>query len=130
MPDLQPPRLLHPKPMKETAKAKAAYAAYAAMGKGRSLRKLAEQEDKGGTKTVQLFKQYGKWSAAHHWQDRVAQYDSEREEEKRRVREAEIEKMDVEHSTLARSMLIQAVGKLKTRMDSGDIGAYALVQLF
>jgi len=126
----EPLRLLPSRPMKETAKAKAAYAAYAAMGSGRSLRKLAEQRDKSGTKAGQLFKQFGKWSSAHRWQERVATYDAEQETERQRKRAESIDKMDEEQAALSRMLLIRAVDILKRRLEADTIGGYALVQLF
>lgn len=56
----------------ESNKAHAALLAYAELGPGRSLAKLAQEWGKSGSYVGQL----ERWSAQHHWQDRVAAYDA------------------------------------------------------
>lgn len=62
----------------ETATAHAAFLEYCSLGSGRSLRKLAAKRDETGTKSAQITKQLGIWSAKHNWQERVKEYDRER----------------------------------------------------
>ena len=56
-----------------TPKAAAAFAAYVAMGEGRSLEKLAQQRvrEKFYKNTASALRQLSKWSSAFRWQDRL-----------------------------------------------------------
>jgi prophage DNA circulation protein len=53
----------------ESAKAYAAFVAYAEMGSQRSLEKVCQRY----AKSIPVLK---RWSAQHHWQERVRQYDA------------------------------------------------------
>lgn len=66
----------------ETPKAAEAFAAYVALGDGRSLRKLAAQlAEQGVYKTsTSAMRCLGPWSREYRWQDRIAQAASERAE--------------------------------------------------
>jgi len=121
------PRLLHPvTEKKESAKAIAAYADYEAMGKNRSLAKLAHKWGKRATYIGQL----ERWSSTFHWGERIAQYEKAQEVERQRKRAEAIDAMDDEHSDYARDLLLKAVEVLKKRLEKNDIGSFALVQLF
>ena len=66
----------------ESAKAKEAFAQYAALGPGRSLRKLANlmvQQGLYKSSTV-AFRSLGEWSSQHNWQERIGNAATERSE--------------------------------------------------
>lgn len=115
--------------MHETPRAAAAFEEYAAMGSSRSLRKLAKQRDKSGTKAGQILKQLGKWSSDHGWQERVRQYDKERIEEKRLQREAEIEEMNARHAEVGMKQQKKAIKQIKDLIAAKAFGSVAAVQL-
>lgn len=108
----------------ETPKAAQAFQEYCLL-EDRSLAKLAQ---KYGRKPSYI-RQLQRWSSDYQWQDRVKQYDAEQVEERKRKREAELAKMDLEHALMGRTAAIKAADLLRRRMDDNDIGAYALVQL-
>ena len=62
--------------MRETPKAAAAYAEYAAMGPSRSLAKLYEQLRQSNGKTTVPLRTLEGWSTAHNWQERVREHDA------------------------------------------------------
>lgn len=109
----------------ETAKARAAYAEYEMLGPHRSLANLAQRD---GKKTSYI-RQLQRWSSEYGWVERANRYDMSQVEERRRRREAEREKMEAEHALIGHAAAIRAADLLRQRMESSDIGTYALVQL-
>jgi hypothetical protein len=75
----------------ETPKACAALHDYAMLGPSRSLRQLAEQyRSQNGVRTpTRQMSQLAEWSAAFHWQQRVAAYD----EQQRRAERLRVEQL-------------------------------------
>jgi hypothetical protein len=104
------------KPKQESAKAKAAFAEYCALGEDRSLAKLAQKWGKSRAYVGQL----ERWSAAHSWQERVAQYDWARTEEKRRRHEREIEEMDSRHAKLGAALQTTMLAQVQRLLSSED----------
>jgi len=76
------------------------------------------------------FKQVAIWSSEGRWQEVVQQYDREQFEEKKRRREAEIEKMNENHATLGSGMAIKAAQHINELMKDSRFGATAAVMLF
>jgi hypothetical protein len=99
---------------RETAKARAAYHEYEAMGTERSLAKVAAKLGKPAGYTRQL----ETWSSQFHWQDRVKKYEDRLGEEKRKKRQAELEKMDEEHSLIGRTQLLRSVRLIEQLLDA------------
>jgi hypothetical protein len=111
----------------ESAKAYAAFVAYAEMGTQRSLEKVQQKYDK----STSYIRVLARWSAQHRWQERVREYDAaiaaERAELLRQQRHAEIERLRSDSQAdaanlrkLARGLnyqLDQAIAHLET----GDI---------
>jgi len=108
--------------MRETPQAAAAYHEYAAMGPERSLRALS---DKTGTKLAQL----GVWSSTHRWQERCKLYDAERIEERRRKRDADIERMNERHALIGTTQQQRALEQLAQLAKIGKLGSQAAVML-
>lgn len=117
-------------PAKETPKASAAFAEYAAIGHDRSLDRLAGilaiRYHRNKT-TVQ--RQLQDWSRWWNWQERVIEYDRGVIEEKRKQREAAIEQMNEEHAKFGRAEFLLAIKRVKDLMDSDRFGSQATVQL-
>lgn len=114
--------------MRETPQAAAAYASYAAMGPERSLVKLAEELGQRRSKPIPL-STLKLWSSEHQWQARVIAYDAERIEERRRKRDADIEKMNERHALLGTSQQAQAITQLARLAHMGKLGGQASVML-
>ena len=66
----------------ETAKAAEAFAAYVALGPGRSLEKLAQQRVRQGygKSTASVVRVLERWSSLYGWQDRIASARTEQSE--------------------------------------------------
>jgi hypothetical protein len=114
---------------KETARARAAYEAYAALGPLRSLAKLAATSPFGQ-------RQCEVWSVAWGWQTRVQAYDAleaEQAAEVRRARDRERaqarEDMLDRHALRGRELFDLAVGRLVSLAQRDDIDASAAVRL-
>lgn len=117
------------KTARETPKALAAFHEYCLLGPTRSLRKLAEKQDKDGTKAGQIFKQLGEWSSTHHWQERVKEYDAARAEEKRIKQDAEIEAMNARHAQIGVTQQAKALKQIEALIEAKSFGSQAVVQL-
>jgi len=61
---------------KESARARAAFEIYAAMGPGRSLTKLIRQNTAADPEDALDLSTAKFWSQSHHWQDRIEAFDS------------------------------------------------------
>lgn len=115
--------------MRETPKAAAAYAEYAAMGPMRSLAKLHQQlRQSQGTVRVGL-DTLEAWSAAHHWQQRVRAHDAAiiAEQEARRL--ADNEQMNERHALLGKTHQMRAIDQIGRLMAEGRFGSQAAVML-
>lgn len=102
---------------KETPLAYAAFLEYCALGRGRSLLKLAQKFGEDSGKIRSLERQYEMWSSRHKWQERVKQYDAERILERVERKQAKRDEMEERHAReakedqdLARKVIKQAVG--------------------
>jgi hypothetical protein len=108
----------------ESAKAYAAFVAYAEMGSQRSVRDVAQKLDKSSTVI-------GRWSSQHHWQERVRQYDAAVLEEHnaalRAKRNSEIERLRQDALLDAKTLrqlgrgLSARLGETIKDMKAGDI---------
>lgn len=112
--------------MRETPQAAAAYEEYCTLGLDRSLRKLAESQQKYSKSIALLMR----WSVDHNWQERVKQYDKERIDERRRKHDAALEKMNEEHALLGRTQALRAVKQIEELIKAQKFGSQATVQLF
>jgi hypothetical protein len=110
---------------RETPKARAAYHEYEAMGTDRSLAKVAAKLGKPAGYTRQL----ETWSSQFHWQDRVKKYEDRLGEEKRKRRQAELEKMDEEHALIGRTQALRAVAQIERLITAQDFPASSAVAL-
>jgi len=109
---------------KESPRAAAAFLEYCALGPARSLRKLAESNQKYSKSIALLMR----WSTQHDWQNRVKQYDAE-QARARLARKAERrEKMEDRHEEEAKEEQEIARELLKTDAKKGRI-SLAAVQL-
>jgi hypothetical protein len=75
-------------------------------------------------------KQVGNWSTDLGWQEKVQRFDSEEFEKRRKKCEAEIERMNDTHATLASNMLLMAVKQIRELIEQEKFGASAAVALF
>lgn len=145
-----------PRPPKgaETTRSLYALEVYKLQGYSRSLRKLAEhlvderlraeQEeayrkatfprqitDAQRAKLIESsFRQIAIWSSHFEWQQKIREYDKEQLEEKKRKRDAEIEKMNENHATLGSGMAIKAAQQITDLIKEKRFGATAAVMLF
>lgn len=117
--------------VRESTKAAAAYAVYAAMGPGRSLSKLRlellslpEWDAKVPTQ-----RQLERWSSRLTWQVRVKEYDATRAEERRIAREALKEQTNDAHFKLGDQAAIIAVEQINRLIEAEKFGSQASVQL-
>lgn len=106
----------------ETTKPFEAFCAYRDMGRGRSLRAVAEKLGK----SEQLM---SRWSAKNKWVERASQWDDEQERIEREIAQKEqakaIREMRKRHADIANAMLLKAAKALKAIPDdevrAGDI---------
>jgi hypothetical protein len=110
---------------RETAKARKAYSDYEALGESRSLAKLAAHYGSPPSYVRQL----QRWSAMFHWQERIKRYDDQVAEEKRKRRQAELEKMDEEHALIGRTQALRAVAQIERLITAQDFPASSAVAL-
>lgn len=82
---------------KETPLAYAAFLEYCALGRGRSLRKLAEIRGQSEGKVHARLATIEDWSSKHKWQERVRQYDAEIIAERVARKQAKREEMEDRH---------------------------------
>ena len=113
---------------KESPKALAAFHEYCLLGPSRSLAKLAKASSRFGMTTVSV-RHLEQWSSAHKWVERAKLYDTEQVAEREQKHLEALLKMDEEHVVIARTAAIKAASLIQKRLDSGDFGNYALVQL-
>jgi hypothetical protein len=109
----------------ESAKARAAYAAYEAMGPDRSLAKLAQTYGKSTSYKRQL----ERWSSQFHWPARVAEYEQLQLAQRRRKREHELEVMNDEHAIYGRTQALRAIQQIERLIREQKFGSQAAVQL-
>jgi hypothetical protein len=108
----------------ESPKAARAYADYEAMP-DRSLAKLAAKYNKPPSYVRQL----ARWSEAYNWQLRLKAYEEKQLEERRKKRQAEIDKMDEEHALIGRGNLLRAVEIVRRHIDTQDTTLASAVSL-
>lgn len=115
--------------MRETAKAAAAYAEYAALGPTRSLGKLYEALRQSDGKAAVSLRTIEQWSSEHHWQSRVQAHDEKRAAEKERKRIADIEAMNERHAMIGTAHQMRAIEQIKRLIEDKKFGSQAAVQL-
>lgn len=117
--------------IRESTRAAAAYAVYAAMGPGRSLAKLNVELKTlpEWTAKVPSVRRLEAWSSRLSWQARVKEYDIARAEERRVAREALKEKTNEEHFKLGDTAVGVAVEQINRLIEAGKFGSQATVQL-
>lgn len=116
-------------PKRETAKSRAAFEAYAALGPSRSLRKLATEWNDGKGSVDAKLHYLGLLSSAFAWQDRVTKHDAEKAEERRRRRESRFERRIDEHMELGEEAVALAMEAIRDLRATDRIGSQAAVQL-
>jgi hypothetical protein len=118
--------------MRETTRQRIAFGLYHRLGPNRSLSRLREEisesADELGFKRVPSLRTLKEWSSRLHWQDRIADLETQarRMEEERRIREQR--EMDELHIKTARAMLRPAIQRL-AELDSSEIDLSALPAL-
>ena len=115
--------------MRETPKAAAAYAEYAAMGPSRSLAKLYEQLRQSNGKTTVPLRTLEAWSTAHNWQERVREHDAAIIAEKEARRLAAIDAMNERQATIGTTHQKRAIDQIGRLIESGKFGSQAAVML-
>lgn len=116
---------------RESTRAAAAYAVYAAMGPGRSLAKL-HLELKSlpeWTAKIPSTRRLEAWSARLGWQARVKEYDTARAEERRIAREALKDATNEAHFKLGDQASVIAVEQINRLIEAEKFGSQASVQL-
>lgn len=120
-----------PRKIRESTRAAAAYAIYAAMGPGRSLAKL-HRELKAlpeWTAKVPSERRLENWSSKLSWQARVKEYDMQRAEERRMEREALKAATNEAHYGLGDQAAQIAVEQINRLIEAQKFGSQAAVQL-
>ena len=115
--------------MRETPKAAAAYAEYAAMGPARSLAKLYEQLRQINGKATVTLRTLQEWSSAHNWQVRVKEHDAAIIAEKEARKLADIEKMNERQAMIGTTHQARAISQIERLMADGRFGSQAAVML-
>ena len=115
--------------MRETPKAAAAYAEYAAMGPSRSLAKLYEQLRQSNGKTTVPLRTLEAWSTAHNWQERVREHDAAIIAENEARRLAAIDAMNERQATIGTTHQKRAIDQIGRLIESGKFGSQAAVML-
>lgn len=112
--------------MKESTQALAAYTTYRDMGPTRSQEAVAKQL----AKSRQLI---SRWSAAHHWQERIAAYEceiaAEAEERAKADRVRQLEQMRKAQEMLGVELQNIGIKAARRKAEKDQIGAYAAVQM-
>jgi hypothetical protein len=133
-----PPSLVPRHVPPESPKAARAYAHYELLGDGRTLPNLIEwyMKQPEATKNNQKSKKYipnlstlKRWSSDYNWQQRIADYERQQLEERRKKRQAEIDKMDEEHALIGRGNLLRAVEIVRRHIDTQDTTLASAVSL-
>jgi hypothetical protein len=120
-----PPSLVPRHVPLESPKAANAYGLYESMGPERSLAKLAKALGKPSGYARYL----EEWSSRYNWQQRIADYERQQLEERRKKRQAEIDKMDEEHAIIGRGNLLRAVELVRRHIDTQDTTLASAVSL-
>ncbi len=105
--------------MRETPQAAQAFEDYYDLGDDRSLRKLAESNQKHSKHIANLMK----WSVEHGWQERVKLRDRERAEAKRKKRDAEIDAMNERHIQIGTSLQLKGIKQSDKLLNKEDVNA-------
>ena len=100
----------------ETNKAYYAFTLYRDMGYQRSLAKVREKYGANYRRDVRRLIE--RWSSQHKWVERVSAYDDYLDLQKRKVHEAELEKMCKRHLTLSMALQSKAAELLKDLVGS------------
>lgn len=111
--------------------AEAAYAAYAAMGPRRSLARLHQllQDDFSWNGQPPPKRNLEEWSSKYHWQERVKEYDRQRVEERRIIREERIAQTNDEQYEASREMFQKTLDYARDLIERGEMGSQATVTL-
>lgn len=115
------PRYIPP----ESAKARQAYADYEQLGNERSLAKLVQHYGKKPS----YLRQLQHWSSDYNWQQRIADYERQQLEERRKKRQAEIEAMDEYHADLGRTEFMRAIEVIERHIATNDTTLASAVTL-
>lgn len=122
-----------PRTARETPRAAAAYAEYAAMPpQERSLTRLAARltpHDAPPARQATCLRQLKRWSADHGWQERVKAHDAEMAVEKEAKRLAEIEAMNERHAQIGTRQQRRALAQIEALIAAQKFGSQATVQL-
>ena len=113
----------------ETAIAYTAFLEYCALGRGRSLHKLALKYGESTGKVRSLERQYEDWSSQHKWQERVKQYDREQVEGRVAKKQEKRDEMDERHAKEAKEDQKLARKLIKRTAKSDGKISLAAVQL-
>jgi|SRR5579859_2803062 len=116
-------------PRRETPYAQAAYAAYAAMGPTRSIRKLAREWKEGKGSFDAKVRWLGILSSRFNWQERVREYDLDKIEARRERRERRFELMNDRHYEIGENAIEIALEQIQRIADENRFGAQAAGQL-
>ena len=119
---LHPVAVVRPPTPPESAKARAAYADYEAMGSDRSLAKLAAKYGKSPAYVRQL----ERWSQRYQWQARLKDYERGLLDARRAKREIELEEMDERHALYARAALYKAAQFVEAHFEKEATVAHAI----
>lgn len=111
--------------MKETPQAAQAFEDYYNLGDDRSIRKLAESNQKYIKSVSKLLK----WSTEHGWQERVKARDRERAEDKRKKHDAEIQAMNERHAKIGTNLQLKGLGQLEELLKSGGVNASEAIRM-
>jgi hypothetical protein len=116
-----------------TVKAAEAFAEYCALGTGRTYLRVADilkqQHQYTGTPQT-IASRVAQWSSKYGWVERVKDYDLAAVEDRRRKRDAEIERMNEEHAMFGRTQALRAIATIQKMIEEGRLGSQAAVQLF
>ncbi len=105
--------------MRETPQAAQAFEDYYDLGDDRSIRKLAESNQKYIKSVSKLLK----WSTEHGWQERVKVRDRERAEAKRKKHDAEIEEMNKRHTQIGTSLQLKGIKRADSLLQKEEVTA-------
>lgn len=111
--------------MKETPIAAQAFEDYYDLGDERSIRKLAESNQKHSKHIANLMK----WSTEHRWQERVIERDRQKAEAKRKKREAEIDKMDDRQAAIGTTQQATAIKLIQDLIKKDEFKAGDAIRL-
>ena len=110
--------------MKETPKAARAFYEYCLL-EDRSLAKLAQKWGKSGAYVGQL----ERWSSAHHWVERVATYDKEQMEQRRKEKYEQIRLMNERHAQIGTSLQLKGLKQADDLLKMGKVDASEAIRM-